>query len=260
MSSKIPVELEFSRKYDLRHAEDYCRKHRTEWARRLSHWREEWIARKALRLAGDPARVLDLPCGAGRFWPMLLEKPERTLLAADNSPDMLATARHAQPQALERTWLFQTSVFAIDLEDEAVDGVFCMRLLHHVGEAAHRLAMLREFHRVARKTLVVSLWVDGNYKAWRRKRLEARRQREPGDYQNRFVIERAVIESEFRQAGFDVAGYFDFLPGYAMWRVYILLKQGAIQNGGFHDWMPPHGIPCLENCGVQGNHSPAGGV
>jgi SAM-dependent methyltransferase len=224
MFAKPSAELEFSCKYDARHAEEYCRKHRTGWARRLSHWREEWIARKAFRLAGNPVWVLDLPCGAGRFWPMLLENPGRVLLAADNSPDMLATARRAQPQALERIRLFQTSVFDTGLADEAVDGVFCMRLLHHIGDAAHRLAMLRELHRVTRETLVVSLWVDGNYKSWRRKRREARKQRNPGDYQNRFVIEQAVIESEFRQAGFDLAGYCDFLPGYAMWRIYVLRK------------------------------------
>jgi SAM-dependent methyltransferase len=221
------MELEFSRKYDAGHAEEYCRKHRTGWARRFSHWREAGIARKALRLAGDPMRVLDLPCGTGRFWPMLLEKPGRALLAADNSPDMLALARRAQPWALERTRLFRTSAFAIGLADESVDCVFCMRLLHHLGEARHRLAMLREFHRVARETLVISLWVDGNYKSWRRKRLEARRQRAPGDYQNRFVTEREGIESEFRQAGFAPAGHFDFLPGYAMWRVYVLRKLSS---------------------------------
>jgi hypothetical protein len=99
-----------------------------------------------------------------------------------------------------------------------------MRLLHHIGDAGHRLAMLRELHRVTRETLVVSLWVEGNYKSWRRKRLEARKRRVPGGYQNRFVIERAVIESEFRQAGFNLVGYFDFLPGYAMWRIYVLRK------------------------------------
>jgi SAM-dependent methyltransferase len=155
---------------------------------------------------------------------MLLEKPGRALLAVDNSPDMLAVARRAQPRALERAWLFQASAFAIGLANESVDCVFCMRLLHHVGEAEHRLAMLREFHRVARETLVVSLWVDGNYKSWRRKRLEAQRQDESGNYQNRFVVTRTVIESEFRQAGFGLAGHFDFLPGYAMWRVYVLRK------------------------------------
>jgi cyclopropane fatty-acyl-phospholipid synthase-like methyltransferase len=29
--------------------------------------------------------VLDLPCGAGRFWPLLAEKPNRVIIGADNS-------------------------------------------------------------------------------------------------------------------------------------------------------------------------------
>jgi hypothetical protein len=29
------------------------------------------------------------------------------------------------------------------LPDNAVDSIFCMRLLHHIGEAEHRLAILR---------------------------------------------------------------------------------------------------------------------
>ncbi|MCL2075437.1 MAG: class I SAM-dependent methyltransferase [Betaproteobacteria bacterium] len=217
------IDLEFSRKYDESHAEEYFFKHQDGLARRLSNWREIRIARRALMLAGDPLSALDLPCGAGRFWPMLLENPDRHLIAADNSQDMLdiALKYQAHGQVL-RMQTLKTSAFAIDLPDGAVDSVFCMRLLHHIGDSAHRQVMLREFYRVARKSLVISLWVDGSFKAWRRKRLEARRG--CGDYQNRFVIERQTIESEFRQAGFDITGQVDFLPGYAMWRIYVLKK------------------------------------
>ncbi|MDR1163640.1 MAG: class I SAM-dependent methyltransferase [Candidatus Accumulibacter sp.] len=225
MPSKPHVELEFSRKYDLPHAENYFSKHRTGWARRLSNWRETQIARKAIHRAGDPVRVLDLPCGAGRFWPMLLEKPDRMLLAADYSPDMLDTARRTQAQALGRVRIFQTSAFDVGLEDAAVDCVFCMRFLHHIGLSEHRLALLREFHRVTRESMVISLWVDGNFKAWKRKRLEARRACADGVFQNRFVIEKARAESEFRQAGFEVVDHVDFLPAYALWRIYVLRKK-----------------------------------
>jgi hypothetical protein len=41
---------------------------------------------------------------------------------------------------------------------------------------------------------------------------------------NRFVVPRATIEAEFERAGFRIAGHQDFLPGYAMWRVYVLCK------------------------------------
>lgn len=218
-----PVHLAFSDKYDSRHAEHYLRKHRAGLSRRLSHWRDVQMARQALRMAGNPRQILDLPCGAGRFWPVLLENPECTLIGADNSPDMIAVARAAQaPELLPRVRTLRTSAFAIDLPAQAVDSVFCMRLLHHVGEHEHRLTMLREFHRVTRDTLIVSLWVDGNFKAMRRKRLERRRPRQAEP--NRLVIPARQIESEFAEAGFSIVGRSDFLPLYAMWRVYVLRK------------------------------------
>lgn len=229
MPSHRPVELEFSRKYDQEHARQYLHKHQAGLARRLSHWRDEQVARQALRLAGDPGRVLDLPCGAGRFWPLLCERSDRVVLAADNSAAMLATASHAQsPEVVARIHSFQTSAFAIDLEAEAVDCIFSIRLLHHIASSAHRLAILREFHRVSRDTVILSLWVDGNYKAWQRRRLEARRaaQGRAADNRNRFVVARRVIEAEFKQAGFAIVGHLDFLPGYAMWRTYVLRKEG----------------------------------
>ena len=229
MSEPSPIELEFSRKYDFDHAQQYLQKHQDGLARRLSHWRDLQLARRALQLADQPNLVLDLPCGAGRFWPMLCEQPNRVILAADNSADMLATACAAQPpEVVARVSSLQTSAFAIDLGANAVDCIFCIRLLHHIESAEHRLAILREFHRVSRDTVILSLWVDGNYKAWRRRRLEARRaaQGRAAQNRNRFIVDRSTIEAEFRQAGFDIIQHLDFLPGYALWRVYVLRKRG----------------------------------
>lgn len=225
MSGYVP-ELEFSRKHDLDYPKRYLLIHQDGLARRLSHWREAQLARRALELAGDPGVVLDLPCGAGRFWPMLCEQPEREIFAADISEGMLATARAAQPDdVVSRISTFQTSAFAIDLGDDAVDCIFCIRLLHHIESSGHRLSILREFHRVSRDAVIVSLWVDGNYKAWKHRRLEARRIVEGRSPQSRFIIARAMIEEEFEQAGFHIADRLDFLPGYAMWRTYVLRKK-----------------------------------
>lgn len=222
-----PVDLAFSRKYDAEHAQQYFEKHQDGLARRLSHWRDLQLARRALKRAGDPGLVLDLPCGAGRFWPLLAEKANRVIIGADNSPHMLEVACASQPaEVVRRVKPLQTSAFAIDLSDNAVDSIFCMRLLHHIGEAADRAVMLREFHRVSRDSVILSLWVDGNYKAWKRARLERRRRvaGKVGTYQNRFVLQREQIEREFREAGFRIDAHYDFLPGYAMWRVYVLRK------------------------------------
>ncbi len=47
---------------------------------------------------------------------------------------------------------------------------------------------------------------------------------EQTEYQNRFVIPRSVAEAEFKQAGFVIDSKSDFIPFYAMWRVYVLRK------------------------------------
>ncbi|MGX1174980.1 class I SAM-dependent methyltransferase [Pseudomonas sp. R151218B TE3479] len=212
---------EFSEKYNREHAERYLRKHRTGFSRKLSHWREVQIARKALQLANQPNLILDLPCGAGRFWPMLAEKSNRSVIGADNSLDMLAVACNAQPaEVVKRVSPLHTSAFEITLPDKSVDSIFSMRLIHHIGLPADRLAMLKEFCRVTRDSVIISLWVDGNFKAWKRKRAEANRIQHA--YQNRFVIPTEVIEDEFRQAGFTVENHIDFIPLLHMWRVYVL--------------------------------------
>ena len=228
MCSSSPISLEFSRKYNREHAEQYLQKHQDGIARHLSHWRDAQLARRALKRVGDPRVVLDLPCGAGRFWPLLADKSDRVIMAADNSNDMISTARAGQPEDIvQRVETFQTSAFSINLADGAVDCIFCMRLLHHLSDSSHRIALLREFYRVSRDTIIVSLWVDGNYKAFRRRRLEKKRVSNggAGKNRNRFIAKKRVIEAEFEQAGFVIAGHYDFLPGYAMWRVYMLRKS-----------------------------------
>ncbi len=152
------------------------------------------------------------------------EEEDRSILAADNSEAMLSVAREVTPpKLLTRVKTFSCSAFDIRMANASVDHIFCMRLLHHITRPEDRLAILSEFYRVTRETVAVSLWVDGNYKAIRRRQLEARRTHKT--YQNRIVLKRSVVEREFADAGFDIAGHFDFLKFYAMWRFYVLKKR-----------------------------------
>ncbi|MFJ3484130.1 class I SAM-dependent methyltransferase [Pseudomonas sp. NPDC090202] len=201
----------------------YVRKHELRLARRLSLWRDAQLARHALRDAGEPGLVLDVPSGAGRFWPVLAEHANRIILAADPSTTMLEFAEaRSSSDLLQRIRTFQSSAFSIGLSANAVDCIFCMRLFHHLADREQRLSILQEFYRVTRDTAIVALWVDGNLKAWRRKRQQAGKPAVSG----RFVVCRSDIEAEFAQAGFSIVDHHDFLPGYAMWRVYTLRKQG----------------------------------
>jgi hypothetical protein len=76
---------------------------------------------------------------------------------------------------------------------------------------------------VCSNSVIISLWVDGNLKAWRRKKLEAKRGKR--SYQNRFIASVSDIEAEFKETGFSIKGKLDFIPFYSMWRTYVLEKR-----------------------------------
>ncbi len=219
----METELEFSKKYDQQHAKNYYHKHNTGFWRSLSTWRERQIARKALKLAGNPKTVLDVPCGTGRFWDVLSEMPDRVIHACDNSQDMINVGlKLREPDVVKRIQSFQGSAFDLSVEDEFVESVFCIRLIHHMGEESDRLNLIQELKRVTSDTIIISLWVDGNYQAMRRKKKEAKRNKK--GYQNRFMIRAEVIESEFEKNGLKVEHQLNFMPFYSMWRTYILRK------------------------------------
>jgi len=214
--------LPFSLKYDATHCQAYFNKHRASASRRVSNYLEQRMANKALQLATNVSSCLDLPCGTGRFWDRLFLSGVQDLIAADYSYDMLNLAARVRPlEQVKKTKLLRTSAFAIDLPDQSVDLLFCMRLLHHIGMPEDRSTILKEFSRVARGEILVSLWVDGNLQASRRKKQEAKRVRT--SYQNRFIVPADQFEAEVTLgAGLEIVGHVDLLPGISMWRTYVL--------------------------------------
>ena len=221
---QIDDELEFSQKYTQSHAQTYFEKHEHEFWRKLSNWRDHQIARKALRIAGNPHSVLDTPCGTGRFWDVLAEDPTRIIHASDYNQSMIDAGIRNRPKAItSRIKSFQASAFDLPVPDRFVDNIFCIRFVHHLGKAEQREALLKEFHRVTKDTVIMSLWVDGNLKAKRRKAQDKDRL-EAHPYQNRFVIPVKTIEAEFAANGFAVIEKLDFIKYYHMWRTYVLRK------------------------------------
>ena len=224
MENQPVPDLEFSQKYDEAHAKYYFDKHENEFWRKLSNWRDHQIARKALKIAGEPKSVLDAPCGTGRFWDVLAEQPERVIHASDYSQNMIDAGLRYRPAEISKRIQssFQASAFSLPVPDDFVECVFCIRFVHHLAKAEDRLTLLREFHRVASGSVIISLWVDGNYKAWVRSRRE--KARDAHQYQNRLVIPAKRIEQEFQDSGFRVDAALDFMRYYHMWRTYVLKK------------------------------------
>jgi ubiquinone/menaquinone biosynthesis C-methylase UbiE len=215
--------LEFSSKYNEQHVAQYFDKHQNGVWRKLSNWRDHQIASAALRAAGNPLEVLDVPCGTGRFWDVLTENKDRIIYACDYNQSMINTGLSKRNTNItKRIKTLNASAFDLPVPDQCVDNIFCIRFIHHLGQSEDRLKLLKEFHRVTRDTVIISMWVDGNIKALTRKTLE--RKRPKRTYQNRFVIPASTIEDEFAQSGFKVIEQLDFLKYYHMWRTYVLRK------------------------------------
>lgn len=220
MSAQPPsaIELEIARRYDQEHARVCLQPRPRGLVGRLTFWRDEQLVRNALKAAGEPGLVLDLACGVGRFWPVLAEHANRVILAADPSQDILDHARTHHPQSLlKRVKTFQSSAFTIGLSANAVDCIFCMQLFQHIACPEHRLAMLKEFHRVSRDTVIVGVRVDAHFKG---------RRTDAQGVPARPLASKADVEAEFKLAGLRVLSHQDFLPGCARMRVYVLRKAG----------------------------------
>ena len=84
--------------------------------------------------------------------------------------------------------------------------------------------MLQEFARISSGTVIVSLWVDGNFRAWRHEINEARKARTRGKERprDRFVFKRSEIERDFAAAGLEMIGHADFIRYWDKWRAYVL--------------------------------------
>lgn len=219
--------MDFSGKYhEEAFPRRYAEKHGETLIRRLNDRREQGLLARCLALTGHNESLVDVGCGPGRFWPTLAQSDSNELYALDVSHAMLRFARERHGVELaSRFRLSAGSVLALPFTDQAFDTVACLRLLHHFGDAVQRRTALAELARITRRYVVVSLWTDGNYKAWRRSRLERRRGGRA--YANRYVTPRPVLDADFAASGLVPRQHFDLVPGYSQWRYYLLEKAAS---------------------------------
>lgn len=135
-------------------ARDYQQQRYRSLDQRWVNRREQRIVTELLtesRLAGGS--LLDIPCGYGRLT-ALCAGLGITAIGVDVRQDML---RLAAENVAASQWV-QGSIFALPFADGAVDGVLCIRLLHHRYSFAERQQMLGELARVARRTIILSFY------------------------------------------------------------------------------------------------------
>lgn len=119
----------------------------------LKQWNTRYAVRKALRFAGRDNVILDLPCGTGRMIPVL-NRMCREWWGGDISPAMIEKAKGKVNGSVKFRGFLYLDAEKIDLGDGAVDCVLSMRFIHHLP-CVHRLQVLREFRRIARKKVII---------------------------------------------------------------------------------------------------------
>jgi ubiquinone/menaquinone biosynthesis C-methylase UbiE len=181
--------------------------------------RERRVVQKIFSDLPDCRSVLDVPSGAGRFATALMQS-NRRLIEMDVAMEIL---RHGEQRALKngvQAVFLQADASRLPLANDAVDCVFCNRLLHHILRTEERAVILREFHRVSRRYVVVSFFDYSAFGGVRRmlKRLKGRKP----PYGGQPTPEQFAAETA--QAGFDVR---EIIPTGPVWvaQKFVILEK-----------------------------------
>lgn len=188
---------------------------------RRRHLREE--ASIAKGLSGIPAGswVLDLPCGAGRMYPLLKRLGYR-LTEADASPYMLEHARkNAEQYPHEADEFVVVDAFNTPFEDGRFDAVVCNRLIHHFPEPQVRQQLLRELGRICKGPIVISFFSSLTTDAVKYTLKHALTRRAAP---TRKPVSPWQFAQDTRQAGLTVARWIVPLPGFSM-QWYAVLRH-----------------------------------
>jgi SAM-dependent methyltransferase len=187
---------------------------------------EQWSVRQMLWHLGYPEVILEVPCGRGRFWPLLTDMTRRTVIAMDSDRVVLDAAMQGQSRSvLEQIEPRVGTPFEMRADDQSVDCIVTLDFLQHLAREEDRAAFLRECHRVTRRGLCIGLPVDGNLAAFGRRQLSHRYHLAKTPGSGHWVIHaRSMLEAEFEHEGFRVVSYQDALPGVLAWRAYALMR------------------------------------
>jgi ubiquinone/menaquinone biosynthesis C-methylase UbiE len=129
---------------------------RTNDAAARRKWGREFAAIETIAASLPPAsRVLDMPCGTGRFLPLLAARSAQ-LVGGDISLDMMRHAPlHSTPRSC-RPGLVSCEAEQLPFRDGAFDYVLCMRFFNLVPPDV-AAAVLKELGRVSRKGVFIQV-------------------------------------------------------------------------------------------------------
>lgn len=131
-----------------------------------THWRrEQHIVERLLDTSAidDGSRILDIPVGTGRFFPLYKDRGYH-VLGLDASPDMLGEAESkAKALGYSEVELRIGDITDISLEDNCVDVALCIRLMNWFDFPTFQRAM-SELVRVSSQYIIIGVRMSSGWK------------------------------------------------------------------------------------------------
>lgn len=139
------------------------------------------------------AIILDVPCGIGRWWPLLAEHASE-IKGIDISEEMLAEAQARVESINVPVSLTTGDAEALEMDDASVDVVFSHALMKHLPIPLQYRA-LGEFSRVSREWVVCAFSIVNSltYHAWKYRQLS-----------ESFILLPEQLEDMCRSAGLEI--------------------------------------------------------
>jgi ubiquinone/menaquinone biosynthesis C-methylase UbiE len=152
---------------DIGTAETYDQKRFSSLSGRIFQWSERRVLERIAQTLPAGSIVMDAPCGTGRLSTLYLSNG-CTTLGADISGEMIQVARRRTAGWAGQVHFGRMDFVQLPLADHSVDAVFSIRFLPHFPPE-ERVRMLREFSRVSRKRVVISLSISNPWMRFRRR-------------------------------------------------------------------------------------------
>jgi len=144
-------------KEDLADIREYERTRYRGLDQKIVHAAESRIVRDFINLIyQEDEKILDIPCGYGRFTSFLVEEPIRVFVGDVNRKMLL----RVQERFRDRVNFTQGNIMELPFRDKAFHAILSIRLFQHFHTPGERIAAFSEIARVISGWAVISVYTS----------------------------------------------------------------------------------------------------
>ena len=209
LSIESKREMAYTHWKDIEQVERYAEKRYRSWDQQWLNKREQKIVAmlfKDYQLCGT---IMDVPVGYGRFLPILSEFG--TVYAADwGFMPLVYQERKVGIAYGSVNGIAQSLPF----KSQSRDVIFCFRLFQHMHEQEERIAILKEFKRVSRSWVIVSVYIKNPLHI-----LHRAVAKKPSRIT---MLTRSDFKGEVSMSGLKIMQKQDVVPGFHAHNIYLI--------------------------------------